>query len=76
MPEQKRFIVIAKPNSHKSEILSYDSETKTYKVAIAAPAQDGKANIELIKFLSRELKKKVAIKSGFTGKKKLIIVSE
>ena len=71
---EKTFSVIAKPNSKKSEILGYDSARKAYKVAIAAPAQGGKANIELIKFLSKELKKKVVIKSGFTGKKKIIEV--
>jgi uncharacterized protein (TIGR00251 family) len=72
--KEKIFSVIAKPNSSRNEILGYDPERKAYKVAVAAPAQDGKANLELVKFLSRELKKKVAIKSGFTGKNKIIEV--
>jgi uncharacterized protein (TIGR00251 family) len=72
MITEKSFSVIAKPNSKRNEILGYDSARKAYKVAIAAPAQDGRANIELIKFLSKELKKKVVIKSGFKGKRKII----
>jgi uncharacterized protein (TIGR00251 family) len=74
--KESTFCVIAKPNSPKNKILGYDSERKAYKVAIAAPAKDGKANIELVKFLSKELKKKVKIKSGFTGKRKIISVLE
>lgn len=74
--EQKVFSVIAKPNSSKNEILGYDSERKAYKIAIAAPPEDNKANIELVKFLSKKLKKKVVIKSGFRCRKKTILVLE
>ncbi|MFH1182210.1 MAG: DUF167 domain-containing protein [Candidatus Woesearchaeota archaeon] len=66
------FSVVAKPNSSKNEILGYDSERKAYKIAVAAPAQDGRANLELVKFLSKELKKKAVIRSGFKGKRKII----
>jgi uncharacterized protein (TIGR00251 family) len=72
--KEKTFSIIAKPNSKRNEILGYDSARKAYKVAIAAPAQDGRANIELVKFLSKEMKRRVMIKSGFTGKRKIIEV--
>ena len=62
--------VIVKPNSKKSEILS--CEDSVYKVAVKAPAEDNKANIELVRFLSKKLGKRVSIKSGFKSKKKIL----
>ncbi len=41
-------------------------------VAIAAPPEDNKANLELVKFLSRKLKKQVRIASGFGSKTKIL----
>ncbi len=41
-------------------------------VAIAAPAEEGKANRELIKFLSKKLKKPVRIVSGFGSSTKIL----
>ena len=42
-------------------------------VAVAAPADKGKANLELVKFLSKELKRQVRIKSGVTKKEKVLV---
>lgn len=67
--------ILVKPNSKKSEILSYDKNKKALKIAIAAPADKDKANKELIKFLSKKLKKKVEIKSGLKSREKTIMVS-
>ena len=67
--------VILKPNSPKNRIIKFDSERNAYRIEIKAPAQDNKANIELIKFLSRSLKKDVKIIKGFKSKEKLIKVS-
>ncbi len=66
------FRVIVKPSAKKSEVLGYDGQKKAYRIAIAAQAQDNKANLELVKFLSRELGKKVRITSGHTAKMKMI----
>lgn len=65
--------IIAKPNSKKNEIIDYDESRKALRIAIAAPAEDNKANIELIKFISKLAKRKARIKSGLTSKEKLII---
>ena len=46
------------------------------KVAVAEPAEDNKANIELIKFLSKQLGKKIRILRGLKSKEKLLILSE
>ncbi|HNU95916.1 MAG TPA: DUF167 domain-containing protein [Candidatus Magasanikbacteria bacterium] len=45
------------------------------KIKITAPATDNKANEELIKFLSEEMKKKksqIKIISGFTSREKIV----
>ena len=66
--------ILVKPNSKKNEILGYDENRKAVKVAIAAHAEKGKANLEVIKFFSKLLGKPVKIKSGLTSKEKLLIL--
>lgn len=61
--------VLVKPNAKKSEILE---ESPILKIAINAPAEENKANIELIKFLTKHYKKKVKIVSGLKSKRKII----
>lgn len=70
--ENVNFKVLVKPNANKTEILGYDK--KALKIAIKAPADKNKANLELIKFLSKQLKRKVRIKSGLTSKEKVVCV--
>ena len=67
--------VILKPNSSKNRIIKFDSKRKAYRIDIKAPAQDNKANIELVKFLSRTLKKDVKIIKGFKNREKLLRIS-
>jgi len=69
-----KFKVIVKPNSRANEVLGYDADKKAYKIAIGAPADKDKANKELIRFLSREIGKRVAIDSGLRSKDKIIRV--
>ena len=64
--------IIVKPNARKTEILSWDESKQALRIAIAAPAEKGKANVEVIKFFSRLTKKKVQIKSGLTSRAKLL----
>lgn len=71
--DSDRLFVIVKPNSRKTEILSWDG--KEMKVAVSEPAENNKANIALIKFLSKKLGKIVRITSGLTSKKKLLLIS-
>ena len=71
---QNPFKIIVKPNSSKNEILSYDKEKNAYRVNIKAKPKDNKANIEIIKFFSKLLKKKVRIIKGVKSKEKLIKV--
>jgi hypothetical protein len=66
------FVVIAKPSSRKTEILGWDAGKKELKVAIAAPAEQNKANIELLKFIRKISGKSVEIVSGLKNKRKII----
>ncbi|HLC61956.1 MAG TPA: DUF167 domain-containing protein [Candidatus Nanoarchaeia archaeon] len=71
-----KFKVIVKPNSKENKIIEFNNESNTYKIQIKAKPEDNKANIELIKFLSKELKKKVRITSGFKSKEKIVEIAE
>ena len=64
--------ILVKPNSSKNEILDYDSDKEALKVAISAPAEDNKANIEVIKFFKKLTKKNVSIKFGIKSKEKVL----
>ncbi len=65
-----RLQVKVKPNARKTEILSQKGNSLV--VAVSAPPEKGKANAELVKFLSKKLKKQVRIVSGFGNSSKMI----
>lgn len=67
--------ILVKPNSKKDELLGFDEEKRVWKVAIAAPPEDNKANIAVIKFFARLTKKKVTIVTGLTSKQKILNIS-
>ena len=67
-----RLHILVKPNAKKTEILETDPVTKIVKIAVAAPADKDKANKELLKFVSRQLKKKAAFVSGLRSKEKIL----
>lgn len=69
-----RLHILVKPNAKKTEILSADPTTKIVKIAVAAPADKDKANKELLKFVSRLLKRKVSFISGLRNKEKILEV--
>lgn len=64
--------VDVRPNAKKTEILAYISDTGTLKVAVKAPPEQGRANLELVRFLSRILGRDVTIISGRTKKRKIL----
>lgn len=69
--DSKYVKIIVKPNSDKNRILDNDDKDEL-RVEIAAPAEDNKANIEVIKFFSKLTGKNVRIKTGKTSKRKLL----
>ena len=64
--------VIVKTGCDSSEIVSI--ENGICKVNLKSRPQDGKANLELIKLLSKEYKGQAKIISGFTSKRKLVSI--
>ena len=61
-----------RPNSPKNEITGYDNARKAVKVNIKAPAEENKANVEVVKFFSKILGKRVKICKGIKNKIKLL----
>ncbi len=64
--------IFVKPNSNKTEIVNLDKNNKIIKVNVKAPAEKNKANVEIIKFFSKLLKKRVIIKKGLKSRKKIL----
>ncbi|MCR4256787.1 MAG: DUF167 domain-containing protein [Candidatus Uhrbacteria bacterium] len=62
------------PNASKTEIIGWMADG-CLKIKVAAPPVDGKANQELISFLSKMLrvpKSEIEITNGLTSKKKTV----
>ncbi len=72
MISEETFKVVVKPGSKSNALLGFDESRKAYVVRISAPAEKDKANKELIRFLSKELKKKVSIIKGLRSREKII----
>lgn len=72
MIKENSFKIIVKPNSSRNSILGYDKERKAYRVTIKAKPEGNKANIEIIRFFSKLLKKRVRIIKGLRSKEKVI----
>ncbi len=70
--QSKKFKIIVKPNSRENKIIGFDNERNAYRIEINAKPEGNKANIEVIKFLSRLLKKKVRIITGLKSREKII----
>lgn len=65
--------IIVKTNQKHSSV-TFDGEKNSYLVCVKSPPENNKANVEVIKLMSKHLGKKAKIFSGLTSKKKLISV--
>ena len=54
------------------ELFSEEGFEGLYFVRLKSSAEDGKANLELIKLLNKYFSKEVKIKSGFTSRNKIV----
>jgi len=63
---------LAKPSARKTELLSYDKEKNAYRIAIAAPPENNKANIELLNYIQKKTKKQIEFVSGLSSKTKIL----
>ena len=73
---QARINVQVSPNARHNEVLGFESDI--LKVKVAAPPLQGKANKELIKFLSQTLKisrGSITIERGLTSRNKIIAIA-
>lgn len=70
--KEPKFKIIVKPNSRENKIEGFDADRNAYIISIKAKPEGNKANIEIIKFLSKHLKKKARIASGLKSKEKII----
>jgi uncharacterized protein (TIGR00251 family) len=77
VPKEKlRISVHVNPNARQNKVVGF--QNGLLKVMIAAPPTRGKANQELLRFLSdllRISKSNLAIEKGATSKKKTIAIS-
>ncbi|MFW6383737.1 MAG: DUF167 family protein [Nanoarchaeota archaeon] len=64
--------IIVKPNSKKTELIGVDTENKVVRIDLKEPAENNRANVELLKFLKKQLKKEVRIKKGLNSKEKIL----
>ena len=74
--EQARIVVWVQPDSSRNDILGF--KEGVLRLKIAAPPVKGKANQELVKFLSDIFgvsKSSLTIEKGMTGKRKVIGIS-
>jgi uncharacterized protein (TIGR00251 family) len=60
------------PHSGREEILKISDDS--YKVYLKKPAEDNKANIELLKLFRRHFKVEAKIIKGFSSREKIIEV--
>ena len=65
-------LIIVKTNSSKTEITGYDEARKALKLNVSSLPIEGRANTEIIKFFKKEYKLNVEIKTGKTGREKLL----
>jgi len=72
MPPPSLLRVLVKPNAKKNELLLFDKEKLYCEVRIAAVPDKGRANKELIRFLSKELGIRAEIVKGHKSREKLL----
>ena len=70
--KNNRLKVKVRANSYENKILDYDKERDMLNVSIKAPAVKNKANLELMKFLSKLTKKRTNIVRGLNSKTKVV----
>ena len=77
MAEAARVSVWVRPNARRSEIA--DFQDGVLQVRVAAPPVEGKANKELVEFLSKVLgvsKSRLTIEKGVNGRKKVVRIDD
>lgn len=74
--EQATIIVQVQPNASRNDVAGF--KDSVFHLRIAAPPAKGKANQELVKFLSDILavsRSQITIEKGLTNKRKVVIIT-
>ena len=69
-------LIKVKVKTHSGEQAVENLSENMFSVKLKESPENGKANLELIKILSKYFKKKVKIKSGFTSRNKVVEIEE
>lgn len=64
--------ILVKPSTSETAILGYDESKDAFRISVSAHPDKNKANIALIKFLTKFLKRPVQLVSGRTSKQKVV----
>lgn len=68
--------VVVVPNAKKNMIVGVDENQGRIRIKVKSPPSEGRANAELIKFLSKLLNTKIDILSGSKSRKKELLAYE
>lgn len=71
----RHIFVVVKPNKKETKFAGIDERTGNQLVELHAAPQDGKANKELERFLSKHYKAKAKVVSGLKSSLKKILLS-
>ena len=66
--------LIVSPNAKRNEIVGYNEWRKAIEVRIKAPPKGGRANAELVRFLSEVFGGDVEIVRGQTSTQKIVLI--
>ena len=72
--KKSELCVRVRTKSARTEILGFDEASGSVVISVKAAPEKGKANEELVRFLSKKLKKKVVLKSGARSRRKILVV--
>ena len=64
--------VRVRTKADRSIVKKYDPESETYFIDIESPPENGKANKEILKILSKRFKRRLRIISGSKSKNKVL----
>ena len=64
--------IIVKPNAPKTEVICWDDNKQALRIAVSAPPDKNKANLELLKFLKKQTNQKCEIIMGAKSREKSI----
>lgn len=64
--------ILVKPDAVETKVIGWDADRGVFRVEVAAPAEDNKANLEVVKFFSRLVGQRVSIVRGLASKLKIL----